>query len=1091
MDFSLNGLVAFPSQHVVVVCDSKSSRVIQTLNRHKCPVQRVRFPHDTSLKVASSDAKGCLLIWDITRSAVTTFILPGDRKETKGSRIVSFEWMPSSTEKKNQILVLYSSNLFVLFESDSGNVVSKRVLHTVKSPTHLTPSTFSLDPFSPSNVIIPLTPVNVNQLQCSFVHMESLFSQPSTPTHSSSSPIPSETNGIKMFRILVTDFIQSPSQNKSDPDLRLGVKNVINPLSGIEDEDSTEFKIEMKDVVFNRNQKNQVIVTSTRVIAMINISTHEIIHIIPLYLERNTSIIASLIPCRQRNALFSLHAKGSVSLRLLQGRKGQDSHEFMSTILAISPALPQNILDLQQSVIAFSVDPMNESVVALLFSSGRLAFLSLKRQVDSKNDVVKENDSEELPLSVSDLVPIKWYEFEEYRTTEALVFKKIAIVPSLSRTTVIKACPPVTRSNWEEHKPLLAVGSSTGSIFVINLVTGHTEKEMLLHLSAVRGIEWTSLTTFVSFSFLQDERSGAGTNELYLTDYTTGKSRVMRKEHASHEYSPIQAVRCSHLKQYLLVSFRDSSLEVWDLKTETLIKVLPDKFCGVSCIEWSPISSKQPAKTNESLTTNGDVHEAKKNEASRENFIVNDSSGDLYHFAVEGTVVNEVSQIRGDNVHGPLTAVAWKGDQVVLGFYDGSLLFWDLKKKASTTKSSTRDIVRKIKFAPGKGNPNFLVLYDDSLELWNHTVVQTDIKFMKDVIVFKVTDIDWTGSDRPVLLTSDSQILVTDLTLTRYSSPLLLERRLDKVKLSSNLHLIKDSVRFKLVASYIHDQEQLTAETIVKRCLDVSRCIGNKFLVDFWTLVSHHILGEEIDHSYDIFLKNQIYREIQKRIIDSFKSRRRITECVEFDLISGNFQQAVHTLLDSQPSSKPKYLTDCLKACLISAVSSSDASKESAEPVVKLVAASLIASGDVKEGVQLLLLMGKVVDACRHLQSHGLWEKSLWISKIALKEEDSIELVTRWLEHLATESHSHHQLVFALLTHHMWKEVLSLLMNRHEIQTAALFSIVCQMKGLNLNTNMWNASANKESSSEAVEYIRHEYVKLLQEHNMSHIKLPN
>src|SRR5437764_574843 len=103
--------------------------------------------------------------------------------------------MPSSTEKKNQILVLYSSNVFVLFESDSGNVVSKRFLHTTKSPTLLTPSNFSLDPFSSSNVIIPLTPVNMNQLQCSFVHMESLFSQPSTPTHSSSPPISSETNG--------------------------------------------------------------------------------------------------------------------------------------------------------------------------------------------------------------------------------------------------------------------------------------------------------------------------------------------------------------------------------------------------------------------------------------------------------------------------------------------------------------------------------------------------------------------------------------------------------------------------------------------------------------------------------------------------------------------------------------------------------------------------------------------------------------------------------------------------------------------------------------------------------------------------------
>lgn len=55
-----------------------------------------------------------------------------------------------------------------------------------------------------------------------------------------------------------------------------------------------------------------------------------------------------------------------------------------------------------------------------------------------------------------------------------------------------------------------------------------------------------------------------------------------------------------------------------------------------------------------------------------------------------------------------------------------------------------------------------------------------------------------------------------------------------------------------------------------------------------------------------------------------------------------------------------------------------------AQSVVKLVATNLIANGRTWDGVQLLCLIGKGLDACRYLQAAGQWEDSVWLAKVSL-----------------------------------------------------------------------------------------------------------
>ncbi|KAF7710967.1 hypothetical protein HF521_009839 [Silurus meridionalis] len=47
-------------------------------------------------------------------------------------------------------------------------------------------------------------------------------------------------------------------------------------------------------------------------------------------------------------------------------------------------------------------------------------------------------------------------------------------------------CPPLTTKNIQHYQPLLAVGSSNGSVLVYNLTSGLLHKELSVHSCEVR-----------------------------------------------------------------------------------------------------------------------------------------------------------------------------------------------------------------------------------------------------------------------------------------------------------------------------------------------------------------------------------------------------------------------------------------------------------------------------------------------------------------------------------------------------------------------------------------------------------------------------
>lgn len=460
--WSWNGLIAFGCQTQVVVAETKEPHlnVVQTLNKHKYLISTVKWPRDASLRLASADIKGNIIVWDVIEGSVLTMV-SGDSKELKS--IVSIDWVKGDTGGgKNPtgtyILVLYSSNTLVLYDTELGDVTWKKSFASNALEYNL--KDISLDPFSKSTACASLTAANTqNMLHCCFAQFDGLMS-----------------NNVRIKRyqlyVLSDGSTQANSPVKS-PRMQLAIKMVANSLSKSDQEENSNYLLEYKQLILNPSRRHEVVLLFAREIVIINLQNVQIMTVIAT--ERNSSPVVELYPCRQRCGLFSLHESGNVIFRLLQHNSRFEDHINTNvTELTYSTVCHSEGIRLtkQNRIVGFAVSPMCETRVALLLNNGRVLIKQIvKRIPETRSDV---------PVTLCELFPVEYYnakQAEHNQLKEKFKLVQSQLMGALLTPTVIKSCPPITKYNWRYHRPLLAVGDANGSIQIFDLSTGRLEKE--------------------------------------------------------------------------------------------------------------------------------------------------------------------------------------------------------------------------------------------------------------------------------------------------------------------------------------------------------------------------------------------------------------------------------------------------------------------------------------------------------------------------------------------------------------------------------------------------------------------------------------
>lgn len=1146
VDWGWQGLIAQGCHSSILIIDPKTAQTIQVLERHKANVVKVKWSRENyhhnlsspySLRLASADAAGKIIVWDVVSGMAHCEI------QEHSKPIQDMDWLWNQDASHDLLLAIHPPNYIVLWNGDTGTKLWKKsYAENILS--------FSFDPFDPSNLAL---------LTSEGIVFITDFS-------------PSKPPGSSGKKVYIASPHASPAHSKPAATHPTGAKKALNKVKVlITNEKPMAEAVTLNDCLqlsYLPFKKSHMLLLYPREILILDLELSQTVGVVAI--ERSGVPFIQVIPCAQRDALYCLHENGCITLRVR--RSTALSAEETAAASETEQGVQELSYDLRAQCDAIRVTktvrpyravicPVNENRAALVVSDGRIMLWELKAHagkvasnigsglsplyspVNFCGTPLGQNQKRIPDLSLNTMIGptlILGVDPPVSNVGQQEVQLKFLLTGLLSGLPLppfsLRMCPPLTTKNIQHYQPLLAVGSSNGSVLVYNLTSGLLHKELSVHACEVRGIEWVSLTSFLSFATSAPNNMGLVRNELQHVDLRTGRCFAFRGERGNDEPA-IEMIKVSHLKQYLVVVFKDKPLELWDVRTGTLLREMAKNFPSVTALEWSPSHNlkslkKKQIAAREAMARQTTLSDAEQSSvessvisllqdaeskaetshgiSAREHFVFTDTDGQVFHITVEGNTVKEGARIPPDGSMGSIACIAWKGDTLVLGDVDGNLNFWDLKARLSRGIPTHRGWVKKIRFAPGKGNQKLLVMYADGAEVWDTKEVQmvSSIRVGRNVS-YRILDIDWCTSDKVVLASDDGCVRVLEMAMKSASyrmdeqdltdpvwCPYLLLPRA-ALTLKAFLLLQPWSGVFTMDITQVDYQEKdeikgLVQEqlnslsndiksvlqdpelNLLQRCLLVSRLFGDESDLQFWNVAAHYIKsfaearqlsvptpdGQtqpecpqsttqcHLDICHDILCESSFFQRFQLERVHLQEVKRSSYEHTK--------KCADQLLLLGQTDRAVQLLLETSAEnpsyycdSLKACLVTTIPSSGPSQSTIKLVATNMIASGKLAEGVQLLCLIDKAADACRYLQTYGEWNRAAWLAKVRLSPTEASDVLKRWAEYLCSpQVNQKSKALLVLLSLGCFKKVGEMLHSMRYFDRTALFIEACLKYGV-------------------------------------------
>ncbi|CAN4103717.1 unnamed protein product [Withania somnifera] len=241
--------------------------------------------------------------------------------------------------------------------------------------------------------------------------------------------------------------------------------------------------------------------------------------------------------------------------------------------------------------------------------------------------------------------------------------------------------------------PLVAVGTQSGTVDVIDVSANAVSVCFAVHNSVVRGLRWLGNSRLVSFSYSQGtEKAGGYINKLVVTCLRSGLNRPFRVLQKP-ERAPIRALRASSSGRSLALPF--TVLE-WTLPT--VPRPLPKDRPGVPLGETSSPTKEAAAADAKGAGTDGSQDEF------AESFSFALVNGALGVFEVHGRRIRDFRPKWPSSSfvssEGLVTAMAYRLPHVVMGDRSGNIRWWDVTTGQSSSFNTHREGIRRIKFSP-------------------------------------------------------------------------------------------------------------------------------------------------------------------------------------------------------------------------------------------------------------------------------------------------------------------------------------------------------------------------------------------------------
>jgi len=1015
-----DGLMAYGSHNTIVVVDPATVQVVQCLNKHRATVVEVVWSTSDNkrLQIASGDAVGQVISWDLLSGEHLRQVQDGNLP------VQQLRWVNSTC-----LLAVHPPNHLVLWDMETGMKIWKKSYGDSILE-------FDLSPFHQDTLLLRcehsfLTVTDFNLSKCPKSEGKKFYLE----TGKGGSP----GRGI--------DGTEQKVNTKSTKLRRMVRSMVLGEMGELGQQDKIN---DCLAAVFHPGVKNQVVLAYSKEVLIVDTELGQTVG--QINLERSNSPLVGMEVARQKPTIFFLHESGSVSVWSLKDgltvastpvmmSKSQSLLSFPSTPGVSSTPL-EGLLEVSYEsvtvsehvrlgkncrVLGFALRPATQAEVAFLATDGRIFFLSLR-----------STDKSTPPPAI---VTLSSLSSNRVRLTVS------AILSSLSISKAVRMCPPLTTKNWGTYKPLLAVGTVTGNLQVVNVSTGLVEREMAVHSTPILGLEWTSTNPAASvLSFSHCNVTGSNSNlvrnELVHTDIITGKVKHLRSEQGREAGEPkITMIKVSHLKKYFVVAFAAGPFELWDLSKLCILRTMPKKFPHITALEWSPLHTSRVKKSG---SISPGEKEQNMKEVTKEHILLTDHDGQLYHFTVEGNTIKDGTKIPAETGLGTITCISWKADMIVRGDTEGNVNIWNMKTRQSKNIHTGRGMVKRMSFSPGKNNMKIIVLYEDGVQIWDVKEMEMINELRSPLDMLKVEDVDWASSDRVVMAGEDGAVRLAGLALAGTSSHALAYGREQQVaclgmlpwdifsRVASTLSyrpwaegedirevlttgLSEEQIGLvEAMLDYLGEQFIISVSVggvkLAERYLLVSLAMGLMFEIEMWMLMVEKKAGRPLSRQFHVLADKNTFMSRQEEL-----SRLHMARVVERGdrvrltaqlICLGQTEAAVSMLLDTDMEDNNS-MADQLLACLIQATANRDTKECQLSHVstMKMVATSLLSEGKLWEGVQLLVLTGKVVDACSYLRSAGHWDHALWLGKCRLEgstehEQEWRGLTSRYSDHL-------------------------------------------------------------------------------------------
>ncbi|GAA56192.1 WD repeat-containing protein 11, partial [Clonorchis sinensis] len=693
-------LVAYGSFSTIIILDPDNARNIgpncrfcgHFLRGFQVKWAPENFYHDHKnpygLRLASADASGMIIIWDVVTASVVSEICEPNHN------VLDFQWIEDQNVSRDLLFAIHSKGICILWNTQTQTPLWKTSMNE-----HFL--TVSMDPHNMKN-IMRICKVKLRNLHCNVRRVLQLRRYKYTHWAVSFGAwlvlVGLQENPLRFcYRNIILVVRPTPKRESSD-------------LGSISPPDCLQ-------VCYHGYRKDCVLFVFRRKITIASLLTSQALGTISL--DRTIPSFCGVYSCIQRDVLICLHENGGLSVYAHSGLicpvKGTHSSSRPASATTSRSkqarvAIESYTYDLIASVEGsrrfrqtfrpvFTVDQAREVSIAVSGTEGRVQFWHL-RPLPLQMLSSEQPQSLEPFWCLSDIVP---HQPGLGRSKKLCLQMSSIYTSNKTNPTVCRVCPPYLSSSFAAvtgHKSLVAVGNTRGSVLIWDMDSGCLWREYQVLPVPVLGVEWLSLTSGGLYSQADDEAltpdiDGASASDgLNLGVFVQGWQPRERLTSSSADSSVDESQEGRNFT-VLLNLITGFITPIRSTSVDTTASGTPVRRGANSASTPSYESPIEYARVSHYGSEVSDHHRSPTQRnvtMRRESLIMCSTTGNLRLVVVDGSEVDStvISQSILQGLPASslerLSAVAWFADLIALGTSDGFVVVRDLHNKKTMVR---------------------------------------------------------------------------------------------------------------------------------------------------------------------------------------------------------------------------------------------------------------------------------------------------------------------------------------------------------------------------------------------------------------------